>query len=87
MGLVLSNTNGERFDMYEWNGVGHMGGMWLWWIVGVAIVAAVIWAMVRTSTRTGGDGGASAEELLKRRYANGEIDKDAYEKRLHDLRQ
>ena len=53
----------------------------------LCFVAAVIWAMARTSSRTGGSGGASAEDLLKRRYANGEIDKDAYEKRLHDLRQ
>jgi putative membrane protein len=73
--------------MNGWTGVGHMGGMWLWWIVGIAIVAAVFWAMGRTSSRAGGNGGASAEELLKRRYANGEIDKDVYEKRLHDLRQ
>jgi putative membrane protein len=73
--------------MYEWNGAGHMGGMWFWWILCIAIVAAVIWAMVRTSSRTAGNGGASAEELLKRRYANGEIGKDVYEKRLHDLRQ
>ena len=73
--------------MNDWNGVGHMGGMWLWWIVGIAIVAAVFWAMVRTSSRTGANGGASAEELLKRRYANGEIDKESYEKRLRDLRQ
>lgn len=64
-----------------------MGGMWFWWIVGIAIVAGVFWAMARTSSRTGDNGGTSAEELLKRRYANGEIDKDAYEKRLHDLRQ
>ncbi len=73
--------------MNEWNGAGHMGGMWLWWIVGIAIVAAVFWVMSRTSSRTGGNSGASAEELLKRRYANGEIDKDAYERHLHDLRQ
>ena len=73
--------------MNDWNGAGIMGGMWLWWIVGIAIVAAVFWAMVRTSSRTDGSGGASAEELLKRRYANGEIDKESYEKRLHDLRQ
>ena len=73
--------------MYEWNGAGHMVGMWFWWIFCIAIIAAVIWAIVITSSRTGGNSGASAEDLLKRRYANGEVDKDAYEKHLHDLRQ
>ena len=73
--------------MHDWNGAGHMGGMWFWWIAGIVIVAALIWAMFRTSSQTAGNGGASAEELLKRRYANGEIDEDVYEKRLRDLRQ
>jgi putative membrane protein len=73
--------------MYDWNGAGHMGGMWFWWIAGIVIVAALIWAMFRTSSQKAGNGGVSAEKLLKRRYANGEIDKDVYEKRLHDLRQ
>lgn len=71
--------------MYEWHGAGHMGGMWLWWIVGIAIVAAFFWAVARaktgTASRTGGNDGPSAEELLKRRYANGKIDTSAYEKR------
>jgi uncharacterized membrane protein len=43
--------------------------------------------MFKTSSQKNDNGGVSAEELLKRRYANGEIDKDEYEKRLHDLRQ
>ncbi len=73
--------------MHDWNGIEHMGGIWFWWIVCIVIVAALIWVMFRTSSQTAGNGGVSAEELLKRRYANGEIDKDFYEKRLHDLRQ
>ncbi len=73
--------------MSDWSRAGHMGGMWFWWIAGIVIVAVLIWAVSRTSSPKGGNSGASAEELLKRRYANGEIDKDEYEKRLHDLRQ
>ena len=76
---------GDR-EMHEWSGAEHMGGMWLWWLVAVAIIAAIVWAMARSSSRTSGDTGEGAEELLKRRYASGEIDKDDYEKRLQDLR-
>jgi uncharacterized membrane protein len=59
--------------------------MWVWWIVGVAIVGALAWA-VRSSLGRNSDTGASAEELLKRRYARGEINKKDYEERLRDLR-
>lgn len=60
-----------------------MGGMWLWWILGIAIVGALAWVVVRPLSRANGE---SAEELLKRRYARGEIDNEEFEKRLQDLR-
>jgi putative membrane protein len=71
--------------MNEWNEVGHMGGMWIWWILGIVVVGALAWGVLRSPARDG-DAGVSAEELLKRRYARGEIDKEEYEKRLQDLR-
>ena len=71
--------------MDEWNGVGHMGGIWIWWIFGIVIIAALAWAILRSPMRNGGSD-VSAEELLKRRYARGEINKEDYEKRLQDLR-
>jgi putative membrane protein len=72
--------------MYEWSGAGHMGGMWLWWIVGIAVIAALVWAVARSSSGTSGDIDRSPEEILKRRYAEGKIDKDEYAQRLQDLR-
>lgn len=60
--------------MYEWDGAGRMGGMWFWWIVGIAIVAAAIWAMVRTSSRTRGNPimpGSSGKGRQQRSAANG----------------
>jgi len=72
--------------MNDWSGAGHMAGMWLWWVVAIAIATGIVWAVLRSSARSGGSAGASAEELLKRRYAQGDIDKDEYEKRLRDLR-
>jgi len=62
-----------------------MGGMWFWWVIGIVIIVAVVWMAVGSPTRKG-DSDVSAEELLKRRYANGEINKEDYEKRLQDLR-
>ncbi len=72
--------------MYGWGGAEHMAGMWLWWIIGIGVLVAIIWLLARTSSSTGGGAAQSAEEILKRRYAKGEIDEDEYSRRLEDLR-
>lgn len=72
--------------MYGWGGTEHMVGMWLWWAIGIGVIVAIVWLLARTSSSTGGNAGQSAEEILKRRYAKGEIDKDEYNRRLEDLR-
>lgn len=63
----------------------HMGWMWLGWILIIAVVVAVIWFAV-TAARRSGDSRETPKQALKRRYANGEIDRDAYERMLKDLR-
>ncbi|MCA9756547.1 MAG: SHOCT domain-containing protein [Candidatus Eisenbacteria bacterium] len=72
---------------------GHMGGfmgggfMWILWIV---LAAALVFGIVRL-TNHGGSGSSndhdeSPEEILKRRYARGEIGQDQYERTLSQLR-
>ncbi|MCJ7592742.1 MAG: SHOCT domain-containing protein [Woeseiaceae bacterium] len=73
--------------MNDWHGVGHRGGMWFWWILGIAIIGVLAWAVVKPLSRADGDKGSTPEQLLKRRYAQGHIDKEDYEKRLQDLRE
>ncbi len=61
-----------------------MGAFWIAVIVG--IVFLIRWLVV--STRTGGRGGRpgdSAVEILKRRYARGEINKEEFEEKKKDL--
>jgi len=58
-------------------------GMVIW----VVIVALAVWLVVRlVSRRSRGGGAESAEELLRRRFASGEIDAEEYDRRLAILR-
>lgn len=64
-------------------------GMLLWVLVLAVVVGLVVWAINRTTGSAGGarSGGDSAEEVLRRRFAAGEIDAEEYERRLTVLRQ
>jgi putative membrane protein len=64
-----------------------MGLMWLWWVVGLALLVSVILAVSRSagSARPPADN-ETPEAILKRRYARGELDEQEYERRLSNLR-
>ena len=74
-----------------------MGGFGLAWmlinlLVLVGVVALVAWALVRAFSARGKGGGApedradSAEEILRNRFARGEIGPEEYEQSLSVLR-
>jgi putative membrane protein len=69
-------------DGYGW--WWHMGWMWIFWIVLIVVIVLVVQAAV--SSRGSAFSSESAEEILKRRYARGEIGKEEYERKLEDLR-
>ena len=54
-----------------------MGWMFVWFLVGVAILVVAVFAIVRLS-RPRPKGYDEAHELLRRRFAAGEIDADEY---------
>lgn len=70
-------------------GVGSMFGgfqMFLWIPLLVGVVVLAIW-LLRGGRLDGGDhaGRGRALEILKERYARGEIDKEEFESRKRDL--
>ncbi len=73
---------GYGFDMFG------LGSIWmvLFWI---AIIALVIWAVVRLTSKTTNTPTstppASALDILKKRYARGEITKEQFEEMRRDL--
>jgi putative membrane protein len=68
-------------------GEAMMGGMWLWWIIGVGVLVLLVWVIARAAGSTAPPSGDdSPDTILKRRYARGELDREEYERRLSDLR-
>ena len=71
--------------MGEGFGMGLGGGfMWLFWIL---LIMGIVWAakvaIGRGNSPT--ESGKSALDILKERYARGEIDQEEFEKKRKDL--
>jgi uncharacterized membrane protein len=71
--------------MHYWFYGGHMIWMTISWLVGIALFALFIWLLISAVNRVPESSGSS-EEILRRRYAGGEIDTDEYERCLEELR-
>jgi putative membrane protein len=74
--------------MYEGHVMGFGGGfMWIFWIL---LIVAIVWG-VKAAAGGGGNNPSqkrkSALDILKERYARGEIDQQEYEQKRKDLQQ
>ena len=67
---------------------GHGWGMGWWWIIGLIVLVAIVWMVVKTMNQqnaTKTESKKTALDILNERYAKGEIDKQEYEERKKDL--
>jgi len=68
---------------------GFMGGMWYGWIFGIVIIALIVFLIFKftNQNKSNRDIGTSESslDLLKKRYAKGEISKDEFDRMKIDL--
>jgi putative membrane protein len=81
----------------HWDGGWHMMGMWLLWLAIAVVVILLIGWLIQMARAPGGGAASgpgagsgerrldSAEEILRERYARGEIDREEFDARLRDL--
>ena len=63
----------------------HGGGfMWIFWILLIIAIVFIFQNMTKRNSSPG-SGNDSALEILKKRYARGEIDDEEYERRKNEL--
>jgi putative membrane protein len=94
LSLVSGAIWGWPYGGWGMMGPGMMAGfgwMWLIPVLGIAFLGLIIWAIVasvRSSNESKGPDSSEADsalEVLKKRYARGEINKEEYEERKKDL--
>ncbi len=92
--LIFGAFSGGQHDNWGMMGPWMTGGFgWMWFMPIFFIIfwGLVIWGIVALVRGLGGSRGSdsskadSALEVLKKRYAQGEIDKKEYEEKKHDL--
>lgn len=65
-----------------------MGGMGLVWILAIVLIGVIVWAVARvggSGPGRRGPSGKDAMEILKERYARGEIEKEEFERMKREL--
>lgn len=68
----------DAFGMHGW-------GMGWGWIVGLILLIFIFWMIAKSNTGKQQGPEESALDVLKKRYARGEIDKEEYEEKKKDL--
>ena len=73
------------FDTHGGWGFGMGFGMWLFWIVLIVILVAVVRLISHGSGSSSGKADKSPMDILKERYARGEIDEEKFNRQRHEL--
>jgi putative membrane protein len=65
----------------------YFGGMGWSWIIGLLILGVVVWLVIRVTNQNNGRivSGKSALDILKDRYARGEIGKEEFDQKKKDI--
>jgi putative membrane protein len=76
--LLMQQMNNPQHMMDGWGGFG-IAFMILFWVLVVALVITLIWFLVQKGS-SDDTSGESALDILKKRFARGEIDEKEYQR-------
>jgi putative membrane protein len=61
------------------------GTMWVFWLLLIVAIVVLVWSLMRREAGTTTHKQDDAIEILKRRYAQGEISRNEFEEKKRDL--
>ena len=92
LALAFSYACAPRWPMHHWDGPDMMGygfgygGMFMWLIFLVVLAVAIYFIVVVAKNKNlGGHAPETPLEILKKRYAKGEITKEEFDRMKKDL--
>ncbi|VAX21531.1 hypothetical protein MNBD_NITROSPINAE03-1637 [hydrothermal vent metagenome] len=80
--------SGMMQGMGMMSGYGMFFGMFFWILLSAGVIALVLWAVQKTGNTNNAASAPPQEtamDILKKRFARGEIDKDEYEEKKKTL--
>jgi putative membrane protein len=82
LGCVRRPVDGSAGDWHHMMGYGNYGGMFMWLILLIlaGVIVYFIFERSRRSRTPGGAAGESPVDILKRRYASGEITREEFDR-------
>lgn len=82
LGCVRRPVDGSAGDWHHMMGYGNYGGMFMWLILLIlaGVIVYFIFERSRRSRTPGGATGESPVDILKRRYASGEITREEFDR-------
>ena len=83
---MWGQMGGYGWDGWGWGGMGFgMIGMSLFWILLIVAIVALVRGMWGGGNPPAGEQKRTALDILKERYARGEIGRDEFEQKRRDL--
>lgn len=73
--------------MHEWSSAWCTGNVWILSFILVAVIILVVWSVIRTWNPSNGLRQETPEQILKRRFASGDIDYQEYQLQREQLRE
>lgn len=81
---ITAHINNTEQYHHMWDGAG--AGMWLWPLLWLALFGLLAFMLMKWSQTGDKHTKKSAADIVKERYAKGEIDKKEYSQLLKDLK-